>query len=234
MSAGPEASTPHDVQHQRELAAFIDSWVRRSVRRYRVTPAQLDELRAAGRLGGVKGLQRWLALSEEERTDKRRRIIVARLVKDEVFSAWRAMQKDARVRDAVTTFVCTEGAHDLRQRFEDMRAHLRREAYASLLSGELRPDSPEDLYLEQEQLEQDRDRVHFALARLDTADERTLARLYLLERRSLTEACAAIGIHDKSARTRARQHLFRMLRRHATTFASQQSRRPPPSDGDSS
>ncbi len=227
-----------EARHQRQETAFIDTWVRRTVRRYRVSADQLQELRLAGRLGGVQGQREWQALPAEKRTEENRRILVGRKVKDEVWTAWQQMRKRPKGKRAAaleaahaTTRIDYDG-QTLRQRLMDMRAHVNHELYAGLLHGSLGLESSEDLYLEREQQKLDRDRVQFALARLESDDDRVLAHELLIEGRSLTEACATIGIFEKSKRTRARKRLFKQLRQHALVFASSRAARLPSSDGD--
>lgn len=233
--SSPMAPVPlEEARRIRRRNLFIDKWIRRTLRRYRVTPAQLEELRAAGQVGALQGEQDWQALPESERTEDKRRAFVATGIRDEVWAAWDAMNrgkgKRAQALAAASHATLDSDELSFQERLRNIRAHVNHETYAGLLHGSLGLGSPEDAYLAREQEKLARDRVQFAFARLESEQHRVLAQKLLVEKLSLREACAAIGIHEKSARTRARRQLFALLREHASDFASSLAARHPPND----
>jgi len=240
MSTPSSALAPislEEARRQRDrMAAFVDKWVRRTAGRYDATAAQLEDLRSAGITGALRGQREWEALPEHERDEHGRRVLVARRIETEVRAAWHRMGGRPKGKRAAALEAATHPRIDyegvsLRERLRDIRAHLNHGVYAGLLHGSLGMDSPEDVYLDREQQSLDRDRLEFALARLEDENDRVLAHQLLIEGRSLTEACAAIGIHDKSKRTRARERLFERMRAHAAAFASSLAQKLPPDRG---
>jgi len=235
--SSPLAPTSLDeARRQRRENEFLEFWVRRTVRRFRVSADQLQELRGAGQLGRVKGQREWEALPEDERTEDRRRLCVGRKIKDEVSDSWKGLRGDREMGKRASALAA--GTHTtleyegrtFHDRIQDMRAHMNHEALAGVLHGSLGLESPEDHYINREQQELDRDRVQFAISRLESDDDRTLAHQLLIEGRSLTDACAAVGVLEKSRRTRTRKRLYRELRKHARAFASSLAARLPPGE----
>ncbi len=229
----PPASLDEARERRRE-ARFVEEWVGRIVRRYRVDPAHREELRAAAALGAARGLREWRALPPERRTEGRRAAFVARAIVDEAAAHVRRLHGRERGKRATAlsaaTFDPTEH-RSLEDRFQGLCAHLNHQLYSGLITGSLGLESPEDQYLQREQAELDRDKVRFALARLEGEDERRFARALLIEGRPLKEAAASIGIHERSKRLRERDKLFKKLRQHVVVFASSVAARR--ADGDS-
>lgn len=63
------------------------------------------------------------------------------------------------------------------------------------------------------------DRVAYALARLDEVDRQLLRGLFY-DGRSLTNVCAELGIHGRSAQSRRRQLALDMARKYMDDYAS--------------
>lgn len=228
MNTPDSALSPISLEEARQRRrdnAFIEEWIQRSVRRYRVSGPELRELRSAGTVGALQAVRDWESLPPGERTEERRRQLIARGVRNEVRAAWHAMVGKAQHKRAAALEEATRPGDDyeglgVRERLRDMRAHMNHDVYAGLLHGSLGMESPEDAYLDAEQEKLDRDRLDFAIARLEDADDQLLAHKLLIEGTSLTDACAAVGIHEKSKRTRARARLLKQMRQHAVVFAS--------------
>lgn len=221
-------------EHQRR-AQFIEEWVRRVLRTFRVDACHRDDLRAAGRVGGARGMKDWEALPEPERTPERLRTFVARGIVDEASLFLRQTYGRAqgeRARALSASVFHADDNESLEARFQGICAHLNHETYAGLLHDSLGLESPEDLYLEREQQELDKNKVKYALARLEERDERVFAHELLIEDKPLKEAAAAVGIHERSKRLRERDKLFKKLRQHVVVFASSVAARREPDRGD--
>ncbi len=212
-----------------QVEAFIDAQVRRAVRRYTLTETEFEDLRGAGRLGAQQGEHDWRRLPEAERTEDRWRAFVATAIYDAVWHEFQELRgrrgKRASALHAATWVDFDNASGSFVDRLAEIKAVANHEWYASSLHGRMGLDSPEDQYIQREEQEDARARARFALARLEREEDRVLAHKLYIEKTTLTEACAAIGIHEKSARTRAHNRLKEQLREHAREFASARARR---------
>lgn len=213
------------ARRRRWETRFIDSWLRRTVQHFgQINDAEMHDLRSAATVGALLGQQRWDALPEPERTEDAWKTLVARAVRSEVRAAWHRMghrpkgKREATLKAAIPTVKYAHGS--LKERLQDMQEQAFHGVFAGITHGALGTSSPEDDYIAREAQKLDRDRLQFALHRLEDPRERAIAHELLINGRTLTEACAAVGIHDKSARTRIRKTLFKNIRRHAVVFAS--------------
>lgn len=223
-----------DARERRRETRFIEEWVRRVLRTYQVDPSHLDELRAAGMVGGARGMREWWALPVEERTEGRRSAFVARGVVDEASTYVRQLHGRAGGKRATALQAATfdPGDHaSVEERFHGFYGHLNHHLYAGLLHGTLGLESPEDVYIKREQQDLDRDKVEYALARLEGDDERRFANELLIEERPLKQAAGAVGIHERSKRLRERDKLFKKIRQHVIVFASSVAPRRKPGGG---
>lgn len=225
------------ARRQRWQTSFIDSWLRRTVKHFGpINDAEMHDLRSAAHVGALLGQQRWHARPEPERTEDAWKALVARAVRSEVRAAWHRMghrpkgKREAALKAAIPTVKYAHGS--IQERLQDMQEQAFHGVFAGITHGSLGRSSPEDDYITREAQKLDHDRIQFALHRLEDPRERAIAQELLIHGRTLTEACATVGIHDKSARTRIRKTLFKKIRQHAVVFAS--SRGPLRSRGDGS
>lgn len=228
------------ARQQRHDHTFITSWIQRVIRRFPAHGTERQELTAAGMLGAEEAIHAWEQLPEQERTEQTRRKLIATGIRRAIRASWNATNGRGRSKRAAALQAATwAGAEEfegisLSQRFVEMRSALNHEAYAGLLHGSLGMESPENAYLDREQQQLDRDRIQFAIARLERPDDRIVAHKLLVEGASLVDACAAVGIHEKSKRSRTRKRIFDELKQHAAAFTSTLGPRrkpsPPPDD----
>lgn len=224
-----------EARESRREAQFIEEWVERIVRTYRVGPHQAEALRASAMEGGAKGMADWRALPRDARTRENRSAFVARAIVDAAAAFVRKLhgrENGKRARALAAATFDPEDHASIEARFQGFCANANHQLYAGLLHDTLGLESPEDLYIEREQQELDLDKVKYALSRLEDADEREFVHLFLIEEWSFKDAAAAVGIHDRSKARRFRACVFKKLRQHTVVFASSvASRRDPGGNG---
>lgn len=222
---------PIDLEHQRFLRdwqGFIDNWIHKVVVGWGGSNSDADDARQTAYLAAYEGFLRWRQLPPDKQTRKVAGGLVGRAVKDAVMEEWaklRGVPRNSHQRGAGVW------AEILESHFEELattgRGATRVEvmghalvAYHFVMEGLLHGSTGltrADTKLLRDEV---RDRIHFAVDRLQPEEARLLIEGRYFEGRSFKEVGAELGITSASRLTRLHKNALRQLFDEMVEFAS--------------
>lgn len=224
------------LEHREFLARwsrFIDYWAYRTVRQMGGSRSDDDDLKQSAYAAGWAGYQAWLCLTEDERTDDVARLLVGTAARDAIIEQWSFLTgvprnshaRGAGVRAAVLRQSLSElGGRNRSAATRELTIARALVSYHVLTEGLVHGHdglvTPETALLRTEV----RERMLFAVDRLQPAVLRQIIEGHYFERRTFKDIGAELGI-EKSKLSRLHFKALAMLHKELREFASALSAR---------